>query len=304
MINKKELIQKQKDYKTTLLSSLRSHSTGILFPNQNLNSDSIQKIRSYCKEIGEIFCTNNIDFQTTLKHFASENTGFQDLLGFVNDHQYLILLDLNPKIIKKIGLVKVKIELNKGETSPQDFILKRGPTTISQDYTRLFLECSIPVAHHYQKIYIPNDTIIVKKGETINEQKFELLELLDLDLQQNLKNKVQFFYHGNHASMSIINASDQLFKKMFNESFYEVYYISKILGYPIQPTMKFLFNTTLSEICSISVELNYKIKITEHILLQKREHERKIQLQREKQDLECSSSDGYTGEFINFFENF
>jgi large subunit ribosomal protein L10 len=113
----------------------------------------------------------------------SHAKGIKDLEPYVSGEPALLLSNTNPfKLARKIEKSKSKAKAKPGDISPEDILIKAGPTPLPPGPVIGELQkIKLPAGVQGDKIHVMKDTVVVKEGDEINADVAGVLAKLGIE---------------------------------------------------------------------------------------------------------------------------
>ncbi len=173
----KGAINKEKQVKR-LLNELKGYRTLAIAELSGLPSDTYERIRKVLRNDVKFFYTNKVVIYRALLEI---NKNLADVVK-TTKIPLLIATDMDPfKLASILDANKDYINIKAGQIAMEDIVLPAGPTPFPPGpMLSQFSSIGVKTKTEGGKISIVNDTVVIKKGEVVNEKIASILSSMEI----------------------------------------------------------------------------------------------------------------------------
>jgi len=177
------------------------------------------------------------------------------LSEFVGGEPALIFSRTDPfKLARKIEKSKSKAQAKPGDISPEDILIKAGPTTLPPGPVIGELQkVKLPAGVQGDKISIMKDTVIVKEGEEISADVASVLAKLGIEPMEIGLNVVAAWESGTIYPADVMFVPLEVYEDQVMEAISRGFNLAFNINLPTPETIPFLFAKASQEAASLAV---------------------------------------------------
>jgi len=246
MVNEKK-IKKAEQVKELI----ESHSVIGILDMYKMPSSQLQEIRKNLRGSAKMKMTK----KSTLKHAldAVEDEKIRKIEEHMPKQPAFLLTDMDPfKIYAMAKNLKFKTYAKEGDTAEEDIWVYAGPTSLmAGPAISEFQEAGVPAGIEAGKIAIKKDKLLVKKGESINGPKANILRKLKIQPISVTLNITAVYEDG------VVYTEDSLgmvleIPKMIPQAFNSALNLSINIIYPTKENIEYLLSKASMEAKAIN----------------------------------------------------
>jgi len=192
-IRTQHLPQWKKDEVEAIREKSTTHALVGLVDMYGIPASQLQQIRANLRGVAEVKMCRNTLIQEA---FSELGEGPGILREYVDGQSALIFSNENPfRLFKQLEKTKTKMTAKPGETSPEDIVIPKGPTSFKPGpIVGELQQVGIPAVIEGGKVKIRESKTVVKAGETISKKMADVLTKLDIKpMDVGLRLQVAFF---------------------------------------------------------------------------------------------------------------
>jgi len=172
----------------------------------------------------------------------SEAKGIKELMAHVQGEPALILSRTDPfKLARKIEKSKSKAQAKPGDISPEDILIKAGPTSLPPGPVIGELQkIKLPAGVQGDKIHVMKDTVIVKEGEEIRPDVASVMAKLGIEPMEVGLNVVAAWESGITYPASVLFVPIEEYENQLKQAASAGFNLSISINLPTPETVPFL----------------------------------------------------------------
>jgi len=172
----------------------------------------------------------------------SDAKGVKELTAHVQGEPALILSSTGPfKLARKIEKSKSKAQAKPGDISPEDILVKAGPTPLPPGPVIGELQkIKLPAGVQGDKIHVMKDTVIVKEGEEISADVAGVMAKLGIEPMEVGLNMVAAWESGITYPANVLFVPVEEYENRLKQAASAGFNLSISINLPTPETMPFL----------------------------------------------------------------
>ena len=181
------------------------------------------------------------------------------------------------KLARVISKSKTKKPPKGGDISPEDIVVKAGPTNLPPGpVIGEFQRLKIPATVEGEKIAIKKDTVVVKKGEEISKPLADMLSKLDIQPMEIGLNLVAAWEKGVIYKKDVLFVPTEKYVEDIQKAHSQAFNLSINIGYVTKENVPFLLSKAHREALALAETAGIPTKETIGKLLKKGQDQAKV----------------------------
>lgn len=253
-MKKTHVSEKKKKIVSELVELINKYPIIGIINMTNLPAKQVQGMRAKLRKKNVLRMTK----KTLMKH-AFEQSNKKELLNF-EDYMKdtmpaLIFSEENPfKLYADLQKTKTKAAAKAGQKAPKDIIVQAGPTPFSPgpiigQLGKLGLKTGIEGG----KIVIKQDSVVAKKGDTINAELAGVLARLGIEPMEIGLDLIAVYENGTIFKADVLHIDETEYKNKICTAYNEVFNLSVYIAYPTSETINTILGKAHNDAKSLSL---------------------------------------------------
>jgi large subunit ribosomal protein L10 len=186
----------------------------------------------------------------------SDVKGVKQLADYVKGEPALLLSRTDPfKLARKIEKSKSKAQAKPGDISPEDILIKAGPTPLPPGPVIGELQkVKLPAGVQGDKIHIMKDTVIVKEGEEVSADVASIMAKLNIEPMEIGLNVVAAWEAGAVYPNETLFVPIEEYENQVRQASSAAFNLSISINLPTPETVPFLLAKASQEATSLATE--------------------------------------------------
>lgn len=203
-------------------------------------SAPLQKMKSKIKDNTKIKLIRINLLKLALENLKSKYPNLEQLSPQMRGMVALILTNDNPfKLAKSLNESKSPAPAKPGNIAPNDIKIPAGPTPFAPgpiigELGQLGIKTSVEAG----KVVVKEDTVIVKKGESISRNVVTVLTRLDIQPMEIGINLISAYENGTIFNADVLSIDEKEFNKKLNTAISDAFKLAYSIKYPTKENIK------------------------------------------------------------------
>lgn len=269
-MEKSHVSEKKKKTVSKLVELINKYPIIGIINMTNLSAKQVQGMRAKLRGKNVLIMTKK-----TLMRHAFEQSNKKELLNF-KDHMKetmpaLIFSEENPfKLYADLQKTKTKSAAKAGQKAPKDIVVQAGPTPFSPgpiigQLGKFGLKTGIEAG----KIVIKQDSIVAKKGDTINSELASVLARLGIEPMEIGLDLIAVYENGTIFKSDILHIDEKEYSNKICSAYNEAFNLAVYIAYPTEETIKTLIGKCANDAKALAISQNILTNETTEDILKK-----------------------------------
>ncbi|MEM3374525.1 MAG: 50S ribosomal protein L10 [Candidatus Woesearchaeota archaeon] len=238
---KAHVSEKKKKIVSELVELINKYPIIGIVNMSNLPAKQVQGMRAKLRGKNVLRMTK----KTLMKH-AFEQSNKKELVKFEtymkDSMPALIFSEENPfKLYAELQKTKTKAAAKAGQKAPKDIVVQAGPTPFSPgpiigQLGKLGLKTGIEGG----KIVIKQDSVVAKKGDTINAELAGVLARLGIEPMEIGLDLIAVYENGTIYTSEVLHIDEKEYANKIMTAYNEAFNLAVYIAYPTKETIKTL----------------------------------------------------------------
>tara|TARA_Y100000310_G_scaffold240713_1_gene244583 strand:- start:764 stop:2254 length:1491 start_codon:yes stop_codon:yes gene_type:complete len=246
----------KKKYVQDMSKLIRQYSIVGLVNMENLPAPQLQVMRSELRGKMELYMTKKRLMRIALEKIKSEKKSIEELEKHFEGMPAFIFTNENPfKLSKTLRKSRTKAPAKAGQTAPSDITINKGPTPFAPGPVISELSgVGLKVGVENGKVAVKEDSVIVKKGEKINQKVAEILTRLDIKPMEVGLGLVAVYEDGIIYLKDILDIDEDAFNDKINLAATQSFNLAFNIAYPTKENIQPLISKAFNDAKALGVE--------------------------------------------------
>lgn len=245
-------------WKTDEVEAIREKSTTHalvgLVDMYGIPASQLQQIRANLRGIAEVKMSRNTLMEEAFLELGDDGPGI--LREHLDGQSALIFSNENPfRLFKQLEKTKTKMAAKPGETSPEDIVIPKGPTSFKPGpIVGELQQAGIPAVIEGGKVKVRESRTVVKAGDTISKKMADVLAKLDIKpMDVGLRLQVAFF-EGSLFTPDMLSIDESVYYDRIVLAAQQAFNLAVNAVYPTPVTIGPILAKAVTEARNLGVE--------------------------------------------------
>ena len=265
---RRAIIEKQKKVEE-LKEMLKGKKTVMIANIEGVPASMMQEIRKKLGGKAIIKVYKNVIILRALD--GSQNEDLKKLMEFVEGHPSAIIIsDEDPiRLYREITSLTEDAPLRPGKPSPVDVVLEPGPVPVPITALSELKAAGIPVRSVKGAVEVEKETVLVKKGDIVDEKLAKALELMGVRPVKVYLRVVAAVSDGILFTEEILGIKTEDVVENIKQAASYAFNLAYNARYPTKETVPFFIAEAHMKALNLAVNVGIVTKETAHLILSK-----------------------------------
>jgi large subunit ribosomal protein L10 len=243
----------------TLKQDLSLHKAFLVVGITGVETPVLQAARKNLKGLAQIRVFKNVILSKALDTTQLNDTAKSEVKRILEGENALILTNHSVFTVASIlNRLRRASFVKPNRVAPVDITIPQGVTTLQPGpLTDSLTALGVPFEIKKNLVYIRTDSVVVKKGEAVNNRVAELLRALDIaPVNSGFALKVAF-EDGMLISGDKLALDYEAYRSELGQAYQNAFALSVNAALPVAETLPFVLAKAASEALSVSIESKY-----------------------------------------------